>query len=61
MLHIILDSILLISSLKFPLSNIVPRYLTDNDSPMFTTLTLRYDEARVFLWNEHGIFLIVHH
>ena len=49
MLHAILDSFLLISSLKFYLlSNILPRYLLDEVSPIFTTLTLRYDEVRFF-------------
>ena len=53
MLHAILESILLISSLKFNLlSSIIPRYLTDDDSPMFTSLTLRWDGVRVFLMEQ---------
>ena len=44
MLHAILESILLISSLKFNLlSSNIPRYL-----PMFTSLTLRRDGVRAF-------------
>ena len=47
MLHAILESILLISSLKFSLlSKTIPGYLTDDDSPIFTPLTLRYDGVR---------------
>ena len=53
MLHAILESILLISSLKFNfLSNIIPRYLTDDDSPLFTPLTLRYDGICAFLMEQ---------
>ena len=48
MLHAILDSILLISSLKFNLlSKIIPTNFSD--SLMFTPLTLRYDEVRAFI------------
>ena len=41
MLQAILDSSHLISSLRFNLfSNIMPKYLTDDDSPMFSPNTV---------------------
>ena len=47
MLHASLDSILLISSIKFKFfPNIITRYLTNDDSPMITPLVLRYDGVR---------------
>ena len=59
MLHAILESILLISSLKFYLlSSIIPRYLTDDDSPMFTSLILRWDGVRAFFDGANTIYSV---
>ena len=53
MLHAILDRILSICSFKFNLlSNFIPRYLTDDDYPIFTPLTFRYDGLRTFLTDQ---------